>query len=1018
MPSVVREWRIRLHQPGTDVPSDDTVALVLGEDDYLTEPPSGIGSQTLRVLEGRLESQPYSLQVADPAGAVTAHLFSGGRLQIVGRWAEIETRLDGGAWTRADLRRVSRIASPDPVTWEFELTADASLLHDLLFETSTDIQLYPLGPTRAWHRHPPVGLASPFDLGDPGEVIEVDGDRLRIRLQTTVAVPREMVGVVRDQLVGLALEVDGVDYTVIGFGADADPADLDAAVGLWIGDPPRMPEGVWVEWPSHWFSAGQYVNPFRLHWPAGVPTSPMTPRLVGPVIDDSYLEVAGHGYRLDALVRDVLDGVYGGRRMPFDEAAIAGLADLGDEGHWFVARGPIPRGVFLAEYVWRPYLVAPQTNADGTLEPVPMWAGDAVSRAGLYVFDNDNVAGAVHFAAGGSEVANAWALSALHADRRLPAAAALFPRLDLTDVIRTRSVAGVTDVQEPYDLQMPAQVMRRVWSEAMPDLFASRVFALAGDGVGTYRLTAAVAEDSPAPGELVVLDMSSLQGPEAQTGSRAGNRIAIVVSRRRSYGPGSLRYEYDLWDAGWRAHSPDHADSAHADTHSDSNQGGHFDAHADEHIDIHTDSAHGDGHGDANHVDGHGDQSHSDQHADSAEHFDVHFDSGHNDAHVDVPHSDTHLDAGHGDGHTDHVYRQVEGHCDAVLAGEECAHFDTHTDTAHGDQHWDNAHTDTHGDAAHNDQHGDLAHGDSHQDGNHTDTHSDAGHVDAHDDSDHADEHADLTHADAHQDGAHTDGHADSLHTDWHDDSAHSDSHVDLGHQDVHVDSSHTDGHSDVAHVDLHDDEHGDTHLDATHIDSHGDEAGPGEHVDNIHQDVSHVDSEHADSHSDSHTDTAHSDSHGDQASQNTHTDVTGFKIDESSDCDPNLFDGIPCHVDTHGDIPIHSDSHTDVSHVDEHGDTAHSDTAHGDTAHTDDAHGDQAPHSDSHLDSGGHDDAHDDTAHDDAHSDTAHEDSHGDTGHTDTHTDSNHTDSHGDSDHSDAHRDQAHSDVHADLEN
>lgn len=1010
MPVTVREWRARLHAPGTDNPSDGSVSLVLGDDDYLTAPPSGIGSQTLYLLAGRLESQPYTIHLADRDNLVTAHLFAGGQLSIIGRWVEIQTRADGGAWVRADLRRVSRVSSPDPVSWEWELTSDASLLHELIFERSSDIQLYPLGPATAWHRHPAVGFATPFDAASPGEVLDTDGDLVRVSLDASAAVPREMIGVVKDHFSALRLEMDGTAYAVISFAETAAPATVDEAVGLWIGDPPRMPAGVWVEIPGHGYSIGEFIDPFRLWWPDGVPTSPVTPRLIGPAIDETTQEVTGSGYRLDDLVRDVLDGEFGGRRIPYDDAAIEELAELGDEGQWYAVSAPLPRATFLRDYVWRPYLIAPQLRADGTLHPLPVWAGDAVDPTGLYEFGRDNVEGAVRFDAGGTEVANAWRVEARTADRRLPVDGSVFPRLDIAQVIRSRSIDGTIDVEQPYALAMTAQVMRRVWADAAPDLFSARVFSLAGAGVVRYSFTAAVEISSPAPGDLVVLNMDDLQAPDAQSANRIGTRLAIVISRTRSYGPSRLAYEYVCWDAGARAHSPDHGDTAHADTHSDSNTQGHFDAHYDEHIDLHQDEEHVDGHGDNDHGDIHEDGPHADIHADGADHTDLHQDAVHADTHTDAPHSDSHVDAPHGDQHDDYDWHLIGDHCDAhAISGDVCNHTDTHSDSPARSEHVDQAHNDIHADGAHNDQHGDIDHSDSHSDGGHADLHLDSSHTDQHMDAGHVDDHADLHHTDEHQDGDHSDSHDDAAHTDWHSDAEHQDDHADAGHSDTHADSLHTDTHGDIEHTDEHTDFHGDSHGDsAAHSDvAHGDVAGPGEHQDHEHLDSPHV------PHSDSHTDTPHSDTHADVPIHSDHVDVTGFRASELDPCNPELLTGIPCHDDQHSDAPIHTDLHGDVSHSD----VPHSDAEEED--HIDSPHLDEEAHSDTPHEDTAHSDGHSDTAHQDiAHQDVTHTDSHADAGHSDTHADSEHTDVHADSDHSDAHRDGLHNDVHADLVN
>ncbi len=1013
MPSLVREWRIRIHKEGTDVPNDASVAFTLDEE-RLTGPPNGIGSQQLQLLRGQLVSLPYSIQVADPNGEITAKLFSGGRLRIIGRWAEVQTRVDGGSWARADLRRISRASSPDPVTWEFEFTADSSLLRDILCSTTTHVQLYPLGTTKAWHRQAAAGLAS------SGTVLDVDGDFVQVKLESTLAVPKDMVGVVRDNFDGLKMEVDGTDYDVISFGSSSDPADLDEEIGFWVGDPPHFPSGVWIEWPDHTFSADDDIGEFRLYWPDGVPTSPVTPYLIGPVIDPITAEVQGNGYRLDALVEDVLGGTFGGRRMPYDADAVDDLGDLGDEGHWFAITAPVARGDFLREFVWRPYLIAPQTKADGTLNPVAVWAGDSVPTTGLYVFDADNVAGAVGFEAGGSEIANVWRLKAQHGDPRLTTVAEVLPDLDLSDVVRVETLDPAPTVEEPYELAMGQQVMRRVWSEAMPDLYSARVFALAGDGATAYRLSAAVESTSPAPGDQVVLRMAELQAPEAQTATRSGDRIAVVIDRTRVYGEGTVQYDYVLWDAGWRAHSTAHTDDAHADTHSDSNEDGHWDFHADQHADFHTDVSHSDSHGDSSHSDSHTDGSHTDSHGDTADHTDVHVDETHGDAHTDTQHSDQHIDAAHDDSHGDISWHESDGHCDVnTRTGTECFHDDTHGDSSHNDSHSDTSHTDSHTDDDHDDQHGDLSHEDSHEDSAHADSHVDGAHSDVHDDGSHADEHADQTPADIHQDGSHTDSHDDSDHTDWHDDADHGDAE----HEDAHADdSTHKDTHTDDAHADTAHTDHGhfDAHTDESHLDSHDDTAHvDSDHVDTLHQDVVHAD-DHTDvAHDDVHNDGAHDDAHTDQEVANSHTDFSG-KIDpDTGECSPLISQGDPCHSDTHDDVAVHGDTHDDSSHSDTHTDDAHQDThsdaAHLDTEHGDTAHGD-TEHADAHSDESTHQDIHSDTAEhgDVTHEDTAHGDTHADTDHTDSHDDT----AHADSEHTDAHRDQVHADVHADLDN
>lgn len=815
----LRRFEVRIHDAGTVFPTDLTVDFTISNS-RLTVPPD-FGGQTVRPLEGKAELLPYSITVVDDDGWLTANLFSGGRPVIVGRLAEVRMDTDGQGFTQVDVRRVAAVRGGSSPEYRLELSDERWIGRgNRLFEANTTLQLVPQMPAAPWFLLAGGERTDPLATEEPGLVRSVSGSFLLVQSGGPRIDPEmRRVGLEEDVIDNPAPsntlgnfqrlqfeDENGLLHPVVSFSTLAASTKEDVLGLDWKvepdGTPPIMPD-FWVYWPLHGFSVGQNVGPWRLLWPDGLPTTPTTPYLVGKAEDTAY--------PLSEFLSDILDGDYGGTALRYDPPSVDALRNLGGaDGNWWVVTGAVDRDEFLAE-LYRAHLIVPFTRADGTIAPRQI-VPESVDSSGLFVLDRTTVQDpGITWENSGRELANAFQLTRLQARTVSRVFGSPLRSVSVSPIatpLQTHS--GIPDTRATYGTDRE-QVMTAGRAADVLDDFLTPLFDLAGDGaqVGTATLVPQPTE-VPQPGDIVIVDLDDLRGPNPGAAARSGRRAAVILERRRVWQQDAA-VEVRFWDLGPSLNTS----VAHAD--------------AEAHDDFHDDAAHLDGaHSDAAHVD----DSHGDTHLDSS-HSDVaHTDVAHLDH--DDSHSDSHLD------HTDGVH--ADDHSDHSDAGlpthDDTTHEDSpHGDTSHADSHTDDAHSDSpHGDAAH----GDAAHDDAHGDGPHIDSpHGDLPHGDAHDDIAHGD--------DIHGDAAHGDSpHDDQPHED-HDD-AHSDTHLD------HTDGIHGDDHADHDDVNIHDDV---THDDATHADSNHSDQAHADHPESAgHDDVTHKD----DAHDDGHTDVPHND--------------------------------------------------------------------------------------------------------------------------------------------------------------
>src|SRR5690606_1024292 len=96
MTKIEATYRLRIHERGTTDPDNNTVDFTLDASVLGRDLPS-IPGPVARPLDGRTETQAWSLAVVDRNDVLTSRLADGGRMHLLGRLAEYQESRDGGS---------------------------------------------------------------------------------------------------------------------------------------------------------------------------------------------------------------------------------------------------------------------------------------------------------------------------------------------------------------------------------------------------------------------------------------------------------------------------------------------------------------------------------------------------------------------------------------------------------------------------------------------------------------------------------------------------------------------------------------------------------------------------------------------------------------------------------------------------------------------------------------------------------------------------------------------------------
>jgi len=335
-----------------------------------------IGGIDVRPLEGHVESRPWNIYVADVSTAVTSILAdSSGRMNKLGRLAELQRNLDSSGWVTIGTGRVSDILLGDQIAnYQFVLEDEHYLARQsMIFNVgTTTVHIYPPGLDASWFIAQAVRKGTArltrrtgnlsylrFDAAGPisQDIIELVKADLRKRLSLGT-----------DTTVGnfetLRFRSSGADYEIYGWGAEpfapylTRQLDLGAnnfsAAELWVVDPSAV-----LGSPTTNVDTAPKLTDVYLYMPDHQPTETLPLHLGGLV-----------GVNPFQLVKDVYDSSYGGQALRYDSTALSTLiTDGGFPPQFYRITEPANMGEWLETNVYGPLGVVPFTNADGRIEP-------------------------------------------------------------------------------------------------------------------------------------------------------------------------------------------------------------------------------------------------------------------------------------------------------------------------------------------------------------------------------------------------------------------------------------------------------------------------------------------------------------------------------------------------------------------------------------------------------------------------------------------------------------------------
>jgi hypothetical protein len=386
-----RDFRVRIATYGATA-VDGSVDLTLDAGSLADIP--RLGSQVLRLLDGRTESLEAKIRVNDVGGALAGKMADPAdavrRLRLLGRLVDVQVRENGGAWATVDgaVGRLTNLANTDsPRVFDLSIQDERWKERNAEIWTSADTtHLYPSGLRYAFGPYTP-----PFSLR-PGNVrYETrSGDHVRLRITSKFSLSdasREYItsdlkdgatyyvpgvgggiGTVVDPkpFKTIKLRLDGTDYVISTFGQDLTKgeffAGLDEAssgekdhVKVWIYAP-------LVSWPGVSSSSVASVHAWGAKPTDGVPLH------VG-VKDTGHAwgALAGeNGLRPFELVKRAYD-LAGVRYDPVAMAIL--IADTRFPLVAYRATAVEKLSTWLETHIYGPLFVAPFIDAQGRVAP-------------------------------------------------------------------------------------------------------------------------------------------------------------------------------------------------------------------------------------------------------------------------------------------------------------------------------------------------------------------------------------------------------------------------------------------------------------------------------------------------------------------------------------------------------------------------------------------------------------------------------------------------------------------------
>lgn len=563
---VAATYRARIADRGATTVAGN-VALTLNLADLAAMP--AIRGPSVDFLRGRTTSQPFDLECLEDGVLFT----DSGRMAAIGRLVEIARSTDGGSsWSPLATGRVKGTyenrAKGKPVV---RVTDERWTERETqIFQTTDTVQLHPPGLAAAWMNEPAAGEGTYLVLDTDGSAVKLAAEGiggqslggvvpagLRQALADDLVAPEDRDNSVSnsagnfDELRFRWTETNGSpitasDNNVIGFITPGTGTLSSTGTGGLLGQlsPSENATGglnsAWVYLGSHGLSAGEEIGG-RFYFPGGVRVNETVPLHIGGV----------SGVHPMTLLRDILDGDYGGDAVLYDSDALDDLEDLSMSRVWVRATQPEDRGAWLEANLYPVYNVCPLVGLDLAPRPTALRLGQGIVPGNLLTV-SANEASETDWDHTSNDLVNVIQFES-RAVRRI---SDLTDRGDDWPADRYDSIRQSYDEIEHDNTGTLGRFVRKIETDLIISrssagfrtadntvrTLAQEIFDVFGDGPQSGYVT--IDDDQGADvGDLVVLDQDTLQGFNPEDDARTGDRIVRLVTFTERT-PAAVRFEY------------------------------------------------------------------------------------------------------------------------------------------------------------------------------------------------------------------------------------------------------------------------------------------------------------------------------------------------------------------------------------------------------------------------------------------------------------------------------------------
>lgn len=574
------DYRARVYTPGSSA-----VDFTIASSQLVTAP--SVGGQNADPIAGRADSLPWALDVSDDADYFSSKMADGGgRMQMIGRFVDVQVSSDGrNTWRAIGGGRIADMV--DKIT-HYEISVQDERYKERNTQVFTK-QGVPISTARAGSTNDycgsvlfPVGIAGPYGSFSPRSVTGIGGrvnnknGNLRFLgfydngksgdPAVSVMTNNALEGIVRGDvqadaqvdfaaLAGnfnfLRCNVDGTDFEVASFDVafrSSGDYGLSRNVFPTAGDF-VFSLGVWVVDPTTAISTGADVTSLFFHMPNKPPSSDLPLHIGGQngihpfqVVKDMF-DAAGVRYSSTAMTDLLTDSRY-------------------DRARWRIT-GPENMAQWLEDHIYAPYGVLPFINSSGEVSLKSVFMPSS-SPANIPIYTGAEVQVVPEWTHVGRDMITAvvfhltrenFSQSPFKVDGDWPA--------DLIDVVdftvefqhdRLRSGLAPRKVVE-YQLDGMHAVNMVYQPDGQPTfapnafatMLAQEIFDRYGDGPirGTMLGVSSSSPGASYAGDVVAIQVD--QFPSPNTGSRGGTRLVQILSRVEQ--PGGFP-SYDWIDMG------------------------------------------------------------------------------------------------------------------------------------------------------------------------------------------------------------------------------------------------------------------------------------------------------------------------------------------------------------------------------------------------------------------------------------------------------------------------------------